>query len=105
MFENIRFLRRSMPGSPGTERISVQMRRNGHFSNVGERAVGGGSGIRTHDTVSRIHAFQASAFSHSATPPGEAQYSGGASSYNPRKRRWNKVLRARMAPCAWAPSA
>src|SRR5580700_2008542 len=31
---------------------------------------GGGSGIRTHDTVSRIHAFQASAFSHSATPPG-----------------------------------
>jgi hypothetical protein len=30
---------------------------------------GGGSGIRTHDTVSRIHAFQACAFSHSATPP------------------------------------
>jgi hypothetical protein len=30
---------------------------------------GGGSGIRTHDTVSRIHAFQASAFSHSAIPP------------------------------------
>src|SRR6476646_5041802 len=30
---------------------------------------GGGSGIRTHDTVARIHAFQASAFSHSAIPP------------------------------------
>ena len=30
---------------------------------------GGGSGIRTHDTVSRIHAFQASALSHSAIPP------------------------------------
>src|SRR5882762_6895512 len=30
---------------------------------------GGGSGIRTHVTVSRKHAFQASAFSHSATPP------------------------------------
>jgi hypothetical protein len=30
---------------------------------------GGGSGIRTHDTVSRIHAFQACAFSHSAIPP------------------------------------
>ena len=30
---------------------------------------GGGSGIRTRDTVSRIHAFQACAFSHSATPP------------------------------------
>jgi hypothetical protein len=33
------------------------------------RLSGGGSGIRTHDTVSRIHAFQASAFSHSAIPP------------------------------------
>src|SRR5690242_9588132 len=31
--------------------------------------VGGGSGIRTHVTVSRKHAFQACAFSHSATPP------------------------------------
>ena len=29
----------------------------------------GGSGIRTHDTVARIHAFQACAFSHSAIPP------------------------------------
>ena len=33
-------------------------------------AYGGGSGIRTHDTVARIHAFQACAFSHSAIPPG-----------------------------------
>jgi hypothetical protein len=31
--------------------------------------LGGGSGIRTHDTVARIHAFQACAFSHSAIPP------------------------------------
>ena len=31
--------------------------------------VGGGRGIRTLDTVTRIHAFQACAFSHSATPP------------------------------------
>src|SRR3954467_8608529 len=37
---------------------------------AGERWAGGGQGgIRTHDTVSRIHAFQASAFSHSATCP------------------------------------
>ena len=33
---------------------------------------GGGSGIRTHDTVARIHAFQACAFSHSAIPPARA---------------------------------
>src|SRR5262245_48659622 len=32
-------------------------------------AYGGGGGIRTHVTVSRKHAFQACAFSHSATPP------------------------------------
>src|SRR5438094_427937 len=37
---------------------------------VGDNNVGGGSGIRTHDTVSRIHAFQACALSHSAIPPG-----------------------------------
>ena len=48
---------------------------------------GGGSGIRTHDTVSRIHAFQACAFSHSATPPVNVecpQYSEAASSDNRR---------------------
>ena len=32
-------------------------------------AIGGGRGIRTLDTVARIHAFQACAFSRSATPP------------------------------------
>ena len=31
--------------------------------------LGGGDEIRTHDTVSRIHTFQACAFNHSATPP------------------------------------
>jgi hypothetical protein len=52
---------------------------------------GGESGIRTHDTVSRIHAFQASAFSHSAISPKpanpagrSAQYSGGLLPDNPR---------------------
>lgn len=30
---------------------------------------GGESGIRTRDTVSRIHTFQACAFNHSATSP------------------------------------
>src|SRR5215475_2627147 len=37
-------------------------------------AYGGGSGIRTHDTVSRIHAFQACAFSHSAIPPRSTRF-------------------------------
>jgi hypothetical protein len=36
---------------------------------VRDGVAGGGSGIRTHVTVSRKHAFQACAFSHSATPP------------------------------------
>ena len=35
---------------------------------------GGGRGIRTLDTVDRIHAFQACAFSHSATPPVVGNY-------------------------------
>jgi hypothetical protein len=37
---------------------------------------GGGSGIRTHVTVSRKHAFQACAFSHSATPPDQTFFTG-----------------------------
>ena len=36
---------------------------------LSSRSSGGEGGIRTLDTVSRIHAFQASAFSHSATSP------------------------------------
>lgn len=36
---------------------------------------GGEGGIRTHETVSRLHAFQACAFDHSATSPqGRATY-------------------------------
>jgi hypothetical protein len=43
--------------------------RRGRAENGCARRVGGGRGIRTLDTVSRIHAFQACAFNHSATPP------------------------------------
>src|SRR5207248_1579147 len=35
----------------------------------------GEGGIRTHETVSRPHAFQACALSHSATSPGHPKYS------------------------------
>src|SRR5262250_2568409 len=41
----------------------------GSLAHTAKQSVGGGSGIRTHDTVSRIHAFQACALSHSAIPP------------------------------------
>ncbi len=44
-----------------------------YFSFLSKKEVflshGGENGIRTHDTVSRIHAFQACAFNHSATSP------------------------------------
>ncbi len=39
---------------------------------------GGGSGIRTRDTVSGIHTFQACAFNHSATPPSANRAPGRA---------------------------
>src|SRR5271166_4563203 len=39
---------------------------------------GGGGGIRTRDTVSRIHTFQACAFDRSATPPSRALTKTGA---------------------------
>src|SRR5829696_3383735 len=49
-----------MAYASSTLRISVD---------CGGTRAGGGRGIRTLDTVSRIHAFQACAFSRSATPP------------------------------------
>src|SRR4029079_15644536 len=39
------------------------------ITSIESKICGGGSGIGTHDTVARIHAFQACAFSHSAIPP------------------------------------
>ena|GEM_PF-2625650 len=45
----------------------------GGFANLREQPrkenPGGQGGIRTHDTLSHIHAFQACAFNHSATCP------------------------------------
>src|SRR5215471_14916185 len=48
---------------------------------------GGGSGIRTHVTVSRKHAFQACAFSHSATPPDRTRFTGHISSLHQNATR------------------
>ena len=48
----------------------VQSNSELHFINKFLRALcGGESGIRTHGTVSRTHAFQACALSHSAISP------------------------------------
>ena len=40
-----------------------------HVFGSDTKEFGGGSGIRTHDRVAPIHAFQACAFDRSATPP------------------------------------
>ena len=39
-------------------------------------AIGGGGGIRTHETVSRLAVFKTAAFNHSATPPNSPCPSG-----------------------------
>lgn len=39
---------------------------------------GGGRGIRTLETVARLHAFQACAFDHSAIPPARLPFSDAA---------------------------
>ncbi len=44
--------------------------------NAFARSSGGESGIRTRETVSRLHAFQACAFDHSATSPVAVSYRG-----------------------------
>jgi hypothetical protein len=40
---------------------------------AGKQFTGGGSGIRTHGTLARTHAFQACALSRSAIPPRQVQ--------------------------------
>ncbi len=43
------------------------------FNTIG-KMYGGETGIRTLETVSRLHTFQACAFDHSATSPVEVTY-------------------------------
>ena len=53
----------------GTQETGNKLIYDFKFKILISRFNGGGDGIRTHDTVSRIHAFQACAFDRSATPP------------------------------------
>src|SRR6266487_5504042 len=83
------------PGDKGSGSIDYKAWIFGQKETVGNNGrfeLGGGRGIRTLDTVSRIHAFQACAFSRSATPPDRSRhYSGG-------RGRDNLVLRAAREP-------
>src|SRR5205807_1944522 len=49
------------------------------------KGTGGGSGIRTHGTLSRTHAFQACALSHSAIPPAPLSCDGGQPVFQGRR--------------------
>ena len=60
-----------------------------------KQATGGGRGIRTLETVTRLHAFQACAFDHSATPPKSALSSEARNIL--RSRRGARVLSAAAA--------
>src|SRR5712675_2013141 len=51
------------------------------------RGAGGGGGIRTHGTVSRTHAFQAGALSHSATPPTHPPLAGAGGFFQAKDAR------------------
>ena len=56
---------------------------------------GGEGGIRTHDTVSRIHAFQACALSHSATSPDRKNRGGNIAAGFPVTTRGSCAAEAR----------
>ena len=74
-----------------------------------DATTGGGRGIRTLDTVSRIHAFQACAFSHSATPPGLCGRlkcrRGPGSGKSRRNARAASHLATHHADALWPPAA
>ena len=58
---------------------------------------GGETGIRTLETVARLHAFQACAFDHSATSPARAgQYS------NPRRAQVASDINLHCFAALWA---
>src|SRR5687768_7383739 len=61
------------PDDPPPQRIEEEQRGATWWN--GPRRSGGERGIRTPETVSRLHAFQACAFNHSATSPGAADVS------------------------------
>ena len=61
------------------------------------RQVGGGRGIRTLDTVSRIHAFQACAFNHSATSP-SSNPADPSRPIEARQGRWHRGTIRRKRP-------
>ena|GEM_PF-1442825 len=67
---------------PAEERGQFELELHGYLAeafNLGMHGnVGGGRGIRTLETVTRLHAFQACAFSHSATPPTPGLHSRSA---------------------------
>ncbi len=85
-------------------------------NNINGLVSGGGSGIRTRDTVSRIHTFQACAFNHSATPPscgnspadpllpGRPENSGTWSSNAPAGRLANERCAITKRACHARPS-
>ena len=61
---------------------------------------GGATGIRTLETVSRLHTFQACAFDHSATAPLRGVYDAGAVvASGPRDRAGPLPGRVRFAVC------
>jgi hypothetical protein len=57
--------------------VGAKLKKIIKLNQVFNAASGGGGGIRTRDTVSRIHTFQACAFSRSATPPSPAHKERG----------------------------
>ncbi len=66
--------------NPRKESRIPHYRKPEKHSDINYLSRGGGGGIRTHDTIHhRIHAFQACAFSHSATPPQERDRLGRSS--------------------------
>ncbi len=61
--------RRPHAGNPRRRRTEFEFCEERHEIVLIQRLDGGGGGIRTHETVSRLPVFKTGAFNHSATPP------------------------------------
>ena len=71
-----------LAGTPVNSPTRITLENNGKFwpkpgpEKLSLRASGGARGIRTLETVPRLHTFQACAFDHSATAPSRVVYTG-----------------------------
>jgi hypothetical protein len=65
------------------------------------RLVGGGGGIRTHETLSGLTVFKTAAFDRSATPPATLSLTGKHPRFKSRRAGTRRIKNMKCVASAW----